>query len=58
MMIQKKLAVGKMEDETACVAIKWFVALKSKMHLFLVDDICECSKAKSMNKNVVATSHN
>ena len=33
-----KLAVGKMKDETADVAIKEFVGLKPKMYSFLVDD--------------------
>ena len=54
-----KLVVGKMKDETADVAVKEFVGLKSKMYSFLVDDCSEHKKAKGVNKNVVAkTSHN
>ena len=53
-----KLVIGKMEDETAGVAIEEFVGLKPKMYLFLVDN-SEHKKAKGMNKNVTATiSHN
>ena len=40
-----KLVVGKMKDETAGVAIKEFVGLKSKMYSFLVDDSSEHKKA-------------
>ena len=58
-MIQKKLVVGKMKDETARIAIKEFFRLKLKMYSSLVNDISESEKAKSLNKNVVATrSHN
>ena len=54
-----KLVVGKMKDETACVAIEEFVGLKPKMYSYLVDDNSEHKKAKGVNKNVVATiSHN
>ena len=53
MMIQT-YCVGKMEDETADVAIKEFVGLKPKMHSFLIDDSSEHKKAKDVNKNVVA----
>ena len=35
------------------VATEQFVGLKTKMHLFLVDDI-EHKKVKGVNKNVVA----
>ena len=45
----------KMEDETAGVAIKEFVGLKLKMYSFLIDDSSEHKKAKSVNKNVIAT---
>ena len=48
-----------MKDEVAGVAIKEFVGLNPKMHSYLVDDNSEHKKAKSVNKNVVATiSHN
>ena len=40
-----KLVVGKMKDETAGVAIKEFVGLKSKMYSFLVDYSSEHKKA-------------
>ena len=50
----KKLFVGKMEDETAGVAIEEFVGVKSKMYSYLVDENSEHKKAKSVNKNVVA----
>ena len=54
-----KLAVCKMRDETAGVAIEEFIGLKPKMYLHLVDDNSEHKKAKGVNKNVVATiSHN
>ena len=54
MIIQKKLFVGKMEDETAGVAIEEFIGLKSKMCSYLVDENSVHKKAKSVNKNVVA----
>ena len=54
MIIQKKLFVGKMEDETAGVAIEEFIGLKSKMYSYLVDENSVHKKAKSVNKNVVA----
>ena len=41
-----KLVVGKMEDETAGVAIKEFVVLKPKIHSYLVDDNSEHKKQK------------
>ena len=50
----KKLFVGKMEDETAGVAIEEFIGLKSKMYSYLVDENSVHKKAKSVNKNVVA----
>ena len=54
-----KLAVSKMKDETADVAIEEFFGLKTKMYSILVDDSNEHKKAKGINKNVVATiSHN
>ena len=40
------------------VAIKEFVGLKQKIYSYLVDDSKEHKKAKGINKNVVATSHN
>ena len=54
MIIQKKLFVGKMEDETAGFAIEEFIGLKSKMYSYLVDESSVHKKAKSVNKNVVA----
>ena len=51
--------VGKVEGETAGVAIEEFVGLKPKVYSYLVDDNSEHKKAKRVNKNVVATiSHN
>ena len=41
-----KLVVGKMEDETAGVAIKEFVVLKPKIYSYLVDDNSEHKKQK------------
>ena len=55
MMIQTNQSFKKMRDETGGVAIKEFVELKLKMHSFLVDDNSEHKKAKSVNRNVVAT---
>ena len=49
-----KLVVGKMEDETAGVAIEEFVGLKPKMYSYLVDDNSEHKKAKGVNKILVA----
>ena len=54
-----KLPIGKMKDETGGVAIEKFVGLKTKMHLFLVDDNSEHKKANVVNKNIAARiSHN
>ena len=54
-----KLVVGKMKDETAGVCDWSFVELKPKMYSNLVEDNSEHKKAKSVNKNAVATiSHN
>ena len=39
-----------MKDETAGVAIKEFVGLKSKMYLFLVNDSSEHKNAKGENQ--------
>ena len=50
-----KLGLGKMKDETGCIAIEELVGLKPKMYLFLVDDNSEHKKAKGVNKNVVAS---
>ena len=41
-MIQNKLVVGKMEDETGGVAVEEFIGLRPNMYLFLVDDSGEC----------------
>ena len=50
-----KLVVSKMKDETGSVVIDKFVELKPTMYYFLLDGISEHTKAKGMNKNVVAT---
>ena len=53
-----KLVIGKMKDETACVAMKEFVGLRPKMYSFLVDN-SKHKKVKGVNRNIVATiSHN
>ena len=41
-----------MKDETADVAIKEYVGLKSRIYLFLVND---SNEHKKVNKNAVAT---
>ena len=51
----KKLVIAKMKEETGGTAIEEFVGLKAKMYSFLVDDDSEYQKAKSVNKNDVAT---
>ena len=51
----KKLVVAKMKYEKGGVANKEFVGFKWKMYSFLVHDNSEHKKAKSMNKNVLAT---
>ena len=43
-----------MKDETGGVVIEEFIGLKPKMYSLLADDN-EHEKAKSMNKNIVAT---
>ena len=54
-----KLVIGKIKDETAGVAIEEFVGLKSKVYSYLVDDNSKHKRARSVNRNVVATiSHN
>ena len=54
-----KLVIGKMKGERTGVAIKEFAALKSRIYSFLVHDSSEDKKAKSFNRNAVATkSHN
>ena len=50
-----KLVVGKMKDETAGVMTEEFVRLKQKIYSYLVNDNSEHKKAKSVNRNVVAT---
>ena len=50
-----KLVVGEMKDETAGVANKEFIGLKPKICSYLVDETSEHEKAKSVNRNVVAT---
>ena len=54
-----KLVYGKMEDETAAVAIEEFAGLKQKMYLYLINDDSEHKKANGVNRNVDTTvSHN
>ena len=50
-----KLVYGKMEDETAAVAIEEFAGLKQKMYLYLINDDSEHKKAKGVNRNNVTT---
>ena len=50
-----KLLVGKMKDETVCVAIVEFVRLKPNMYSYLVNDNRKHKKAKGVNRNVDAT---
>ena len=50
-----KLLVGKMKDETVCVAIAEFVRLKPSMYSYLVNDNRKHKKAKGVNRNVDAT---
>ena len=50
-----QLVVGKMEDQTAGVAIERFVILKPKMYSYLVDDKSEHKTAKGLNRNIAAT---
>ena len=44
-----------MKYESACVAIKEFLGLKTKIYSFLVEDNNEHRKAKGVSRNVVAT---
>ena len=54
-----KLVVGKMKDETACVAIEEFVGLKPKICPYLLNNNSEHKKGKGVNRNVIPTiSHN
>ena len=41
-----KLEIGKMKDETVCIAIEEFVWLKPKIHSYLVDNSSEYKKQK------------
>ena len=50
-----KLVYGKMEDETAAVAIEEFAGLEQKMYLYLINDDSEHKKAKGVNRNNVTT---
>ena len=50
-----KLVIRKMKYESAGVAIKEFLGLKTKIDSFLVEDNNEYRKAKGVNRNVVAT---
>ena len=50
-----KLVIRKMKYESACVAIKEFLGLKTKIYSFLVEDNNEHRKAKGVSRNVVAT---
>ena len=54
MIIQTKLVIGKIKDETWSVAIDKFFRFKLKIYSFLADN-SEHKKAKGMNRNVVAT---
>ena len=51
-----KIIIEKMKDETGDVAIEEFIRLNPKRYLFLVDNN-KHTRAKGVNKNVVATSH-
>ena len=53
-----KSVTGKMENETSGAAFEEFVRLKPKMYLVFVADNSEYKKAKGVNRNVAATSHN
>ena len=54
-----KLVIGKMEDETAGVAIEEVGGLKPKIYSYLADDNSKHKKAKGVNRDIVATlSHN
>ena len=50
-----KLVIRKMKYESAGVAIKEFLGLKTKIDSFLVEDNNEYRKAKGVNRNVVTT---
>ena len=59
MMIQKKLVIGKMKDETSDATVEIFVGLKGKIYSFLVDDNSEHKKVKGIHRIVIATiNHN
>ena len=53
-----KLVVGKMKYEADGVVIEEFFGLKPKMYSYLLNDNSEYKKAKGVNRNIVATSHN
>ena len=53
-----KLDVGKMNNETGCVATEEFFGLKPKMYWYLVNDNSELKRAKGVKRNVATTSHN
>lgn len=40
-----------MKNETRCVHIKGFLGLESKLYTFMIKDIHESNKTKSINKN-------
>ena len=50
-----KLVIRKMKYESAGVAMKEFLGLKTKIDSFSVEDNNEYRKAKGVNRNVVAT---
>ena len=52
MMIQKKLVVGKMKDETAGVGIEESVGLTPKIYSYLVDENSEHKKTKGEIRNI------
>ena len=48
-----------MEHKSACIALEYIFALKSKMYSFLADDSIQHKKAKCVSNNVAAAiSHN
>ena len=49
------MCTGKINDETAGVAIEEFVELKPNICPYLADDNSKHKKAKGVNKNIVAT---
>ena len=50
-----KLVIGKIKDKTVGAAVKTFVRLNPKMYSFFVDNNNKHTKAKAVNRYVVAT---